>query len=188
MTWTGSMWWLPAIDGILPIGDIIYLGGIGVTAAIDSIGIDNIARFFSEVPNALQQLIQQAGDKAKTISDAVQQSASSNTPSPGDPNWGKGFKNFRALKKYLGSPGEGNEWHHIVEQCQIKRSGFDAETIQNVNNVINISKEVHRKISAYYSSIDPSISSTMRVRDWLAGKSYEFQFQFGLQVLKRFGG
>lgn len=71
--------------------------------------------------------------------------------------------------------------------CQIKRSGFDAETIQNVNNVINISKEVHRKISAYYNnSIDPSISSTMRVRDWLAGKSFEFQF--GLEILKRFGG
>jgi len=64
--------------------------------------------------------------------------------------------------------------------CQIKRSGFDAETIQNVNNVI------HRKISAYYNSIDPSISSTMRVRDWLAGKSFEFQF--GLEILKRFGG
>ena len=64
MAWTGSMWWLPTIDGILPIGDIIYLGGIGVTAAIDSIGIDNIARFFDEVPNAFQQLIQQAGDIA----------------------------------------------------------------------------------------------------------------------------
>ena len=87
LTWTGSMWWLPAIDGILPIGDIIYLGGIGVTAAIDSIGIDNIARFFSEVPNALQQLIQQAGDKAKTISDAVQQSASrGGSGSPSGPN------------------------------------------------------------------------------------------------------
>ena len=60
MAWTGSMWWLPTIDGILPIGDIIYLGGIGVTAAIDSIGIDNIARFFDEVPNAFQQLIQLA--------------------------------------------------------------------------------------------------------------------------------
>ena len=192
LTWTGSMWWLPAIDGILPIGDIIYLGGIGVTAAIDSIGIDNIARFFSEVPNALQQLIQQAGDKAKTISDAVQQSASSNTPSPGDPNWGKGFKNFRALKKYLGSPGEGNEWHHIVEQCQIKRSGFDAETIQNVNNVINISKETHRLISGIYSSVpDPLVfgidTHGMILRNWLTNQSFQVQYQIGLKILKYFG-
>ena len=188
LAWTGSMWWLPAIDGILPIGDIIYLGGIGVTAAIDSIGIDNIARFFSEVPNALQQLIQQAGDKAEAISDAAQQSASSSSPSPRGPNWGKGFRSFDALKKYLGSPEEGNEWHHIVEQCQIRRSGFNTELIQNVDNVINIPKQVHQRLSAYYSSIDPSLSSTMRVRDWLAGKSYSFQYQFGLQMIKRFGG
>ena len=95
LAWTGSMWWLPTIDGILPIGDIIYLGGIGVTAAIDSIGIDNIARFFDEVPNAFQQLIQQAGDKAEAISDAVQQSASgggSGSPS-GPNNWNhRGYK------------------------------------------------------------------------------------------------
>ena len=27
--WTASMWWLPAIDGLIPVGDIIY--GIGIT-------------------------------------------------------------------------------------------------------------------------------------------------------------
>ena len=103
LAWTGSMWWLPTIDGILPIGDIIYLGGIGVTAAIDSIGIDNIARFFDEVPNAFQQLIQQAGDKAEAISDAAQQSAS-----------GGGS----------GSPSGPNNWNHrdyFLKQIQNKR-------------------------------------------------------------------
>ena len=190
LSWTGSMFWLSMIDGLLPIGDIIYLGGILATSVVDfisTIGVDNLARLISEAPNALGQ-VTQGGDKVNALSDSIRQYASGGSPSPGDPNWGKGFKSFSALKKYLGSPGEGNEWHHIVEQCQIKRSGFDAETIQNVNNVINISKEVHRKISAYYNSIDPSISSTMRVRDWLAGKSFEFQFQFGLEILKRFGG
>ena len=186
LAWTGSMWWLPAIDGILPIGDIIYLGGIGVTAAIDSIGIDNIARFFSEVPNALQQLIQQAGDKAEAISDAAQQSASSSSPSPRGPNWGKGFKTFKMLKEYLGHPGKGNEWHHIVEQCQIKNSGFKAEIIQNVNNVVNISAETHRKISAFYSS-KHSFTEGLTLRNWLAGQSFSVQYEWGLRILKMFG-
>ena len=39
-------------------------------------------------------------------------------------NAGKGFETFNDLKKYLGSPGEGNQWHQIVEQSQIKKSGF----------------------------------------------------------------
>ena len=25
--WWGGMWWLPAVDAVLPIGDIIYVGG-----------------------------------------------------------------------------------------------------------------------------------------------------------------
>ena len=33
----------------------------------------------------------------------------------------KGYKTFKTLKKRLGSPGEGNEWHHIVEQCQANK-------------------------------------------------------------------
>ena len=34
--WTGSMWWLPAIDGALPIGDIIFAvttAGVAITLA-----------------------------------------------------------------------------------------------------------------------------------------------------------
>ena len=31
----------------------------------------------------------------------------------------KGFNSFKDLKAELGSPGEGNAWHHIVEQSQI---------------------------------------------------------------------
>ena len=80
------------------------------------------------------------------------------------------------------------DWHHIVEQCQIKRSNFDVQLIQNPRNLISIDRGVHRKISAYYSRIDPYYSSTMRIRDWLNGQSYEVQYEFGLKVIKMFGG
>ncbi|MDI6619744.1 MAG: hypothetical protein QME45_14005 [Clostridiales bacterium] len=100
---------------------------------------------------------------------------------------GKGFDNFNALKKNLGPAGEGKAWHHVVEQSQIQKSGFSPQQIHNTNNVIAVDSATHAKISGYYNSIDASLSDTMRVRDWLAGQSFETQYQFGMDVLKRFG-
>ena len=36
----------------------------------------------------------------------------------------RGFETFGQLKKEIGSPGEGKEWHHIVEQCQMKKAVY----------------------------------------------------------------
>ena len=100
----------------------------------------------------------------------------------------KGYKSFYQVKKAIGSPGQGREWHHIVEQSQIKKSGFDVQMIQNPKNLISIDKGIHRKISGYYNSIDIRLKSGIKVRDWLAGQSYEAQYEFGIKVLKMFGG
>jgi hypothetical protein len=99
---------------------------------------------------------------------------------------GKGFETFNDAKKFLGSPGEGNQWHHIVEQSQINKSGFSATQIQNTNNLIAVDKATHAKISGYYSS-KQAFTEGKTVRDWLAGQSYEKQFEFGMQKLKDFG-
>ena len=99
---------------------------------------------------------------------------------------GTGFANHRQLKRYLGKAGDGMDWHHIVEQIQIKKSGFLAKQIHNVDNVLAVDKTVHRQISGYYSSIRP-FTNGLRVRDWLAGQSFESQFAFGMQVLRDFG-
>ena len=125
------------------------------------------------------------------------------TPSPNKPNddefdktidrntynVNKGYSSFQKLKRAIGSAGKGNDWHHIVEQCQIRKSGFDVQMIQNEKNVIAISKKVHRKISGYYSSI-PKDGSTggLTVRNFLSGKSYQFQYEYGIKILKMFGG
>lgn len=100
----------------------------------------------------------------------------------------KGYNSFYQVKKAIGSPGQGREWHHIVEQSQIKKSGFDVQMIQNSKNLISIDKGIHRKISDYYNSIDIRLKSGIKVRDWLAGQSYEAQYEFGIKVLKMFGG
>lgn len=98
---------------------------------------------------------------------------------------GKGFDTYRQLKNEIGSPGAGNEWHHIVEQSQISKSGFSPQMIQNTNNIISISKTTHRAISGYYSSVQP-FTNGMIVRNWLAGQSFNAQYEFGINVIKMF--
>ncbi len=98
---------------------------------------------------------------------------------------GKGFDTYRQLKNEIGSPGAGNEWHHIVEQSQIAKSGFSPQMIQNTNNIMSISKTTHRAISGYYSSVQP-FTNGMIVRNWLAGQSFNAQYEFGINVIKMF--
>ena len=79
------------------------------------------------------------------------------------------------------------EVHHIVERCQEGKSGFSKEQIEAASNKISLPYDVHRKLSGYYSS-KPKEYGGLRVRDWLAGKSFEFQTQFGIDKIKEFGG
>ena len=108
-------------------------------------------------------------------------------PPPNNNNNNKGYNSFSQVKKAVGSPGAGNQWHHIVEQSQIRKSGFDVQLIQNPKNLLSVSKGVHQQISGYYSSVQ-DFSNGMRVRDWLAGQSYQAQYNFGIGIIQMFGG
>ncbi|EIW16274.1 MULTISPECIES: hemagglutinin repeat-containing protein [Pelosinus] len=104
---------------------------------------------------------------------------------------GGSFKTFKELKAFLGSPGAGNQWHHIVEQAQqnAKRAGFAAEEINSVENIIALQSgkgSYHSEISAFYSS-KPDFTKGLTVRDWLANKSFQEQFEFGMNYLRKFG-
>lgn len=48
----------------------------------------------------------------------------------------------------------------------------------------------HQRISGFYSSIQPLIigSDTLTVCQWLQTKSFEFQWQFGIEIIEKFGG
>jgi RHS repeat-associated protein len=100
----------------------------------------------------------------------------------------EGYTSFRALKNAIGSPGKGKIWHHIVEQCQAKttRAGFDAELIHNPNNVIAIDKEINQLIANDYSKTY-GFTDGKTLRDWLNTQSYEVQYQYGLDFLKKYG-
>lgn len=101
----------------------------------------------------------------------------------------RGFNTFDDLKAFLGSPGPNCQWHHLVEQSQITRSGFSTQNINNLQNIVSLpsgSGSVHAQISGYFSS-KPAFTNGLTVRDWLAGKSFDEQIEFGINKLKEFG-
>jgi hypothetical protein len=98
------------------------------------------------------------------------------------------FSTFYQLKQFLGSPGPGNEWHHIVEQYPANLKRFGAQAIQSTDNVVAVPKSLHRglgTISAYYSG-KTEFTGGLTVRDWLAPQSFEAHRAFGIKVLKRY--
>ena len=96
------------------------------------------------------------------------------------------FTSFNRLKNFLGSPGFNSAWHHTVEQCQIAKSGFSPQMINNTTNIISVDIATHARISAYYNSIQ-GFTNGVRVRDWLAGQSFQAQYDFGIKVLMDYG-
>ncbi len=148
-------------------------------------GVGEVARGL-KIANRTIDAVDAAYDVARNVdnvADAVSSGRKVTNAIP--PTNGKGYDTFKQLKNALGSPGEGNEWHHIVEQSQIIKSGFSPQIIQNTNNIYAVSKTTHHAISGYYTSIQP-FTGGLRVRNWLAGQSYEYQYEFGLNVIKMF--
>ena len=93
-----------------------------------------------------------------------------------------------ATGRHMTVPGvpteEKQEIHHIVEQCQIGKSGFSSAEINLINNKVAIPRSAHHKISGHYSS-KPAELNGLRVRDWLAGKTFEEQYEYGLKILQQ---
>ncbi|WP_426730883.1 Tox-REase-5 domain-containing protein [Myxococcus faecalis] len=110
---------------------------------------------------------------------------SSSTP-PAGPGGMKSYSSFKSFKRAMGPAGPGKEWHHIVEQTDGNVGRFGPKAIHNTENVVALDKELHMKVSAFYSS-NQRISGGKTVREWLRAQSYEAQREFGLNILRDFG-
>ena len=97
----------------------------------------------------------------------------------------RGYSSYYKFKKMYGNAGAGMEWHHIVEQRSANISRFGAEKIHNIDNMKILPTDVHRRISGHYSS--RYMNTNFTIRDWLNDKSFEFQYEYGKNVLKRYG-
>ncbi|MGA4289287.1 RHS repeat-associated core domain-containing protein [Ralstonia nicotianae] len=95
------------------------------------------------------------------------------------------YNNYRQAKAALGSK-PGMELHHIVEQCQASasRSGFSMSRINSTDNLMWLSKDVHKDISAYYSARQ-SMDSAGSFRNSLNGTGWDSQYQKGLEIIRR---
>ena len=165
------------LSGLSVVEDIAGLTSSAILAyhgLSDLVGVSNIARPTEiKSPDGTSRSVECGGKGKNALDNGL------------EPN--KGFSSFDALKKYIGSAGKGRHWHHIVEQSQIDKSGFDPELIHNTNNIISVDAATHAKITGYYSRKNFNFTGGLSVRDWLAGQSYDFQYEFGLNVLRDYG-
>jgi hypothetical protein len=94
----------------------------------------------------------------------------------------RAFNSEAQLKNYLKKAPKGMHWHHIVEQN--KAAQFGQRRIQSIENIVAIPEKEHTELSAFYAS-KQQFSESMRVRHWLRGQSFEEQYEFGMEQLKR---
>jgi hypothetical protein len=95
-----------------------------------------------------------------------------------------GYTSFRAAKYDLGSAGPGRVYDHVVEQSQIGRSGFAPQEIHHPFNLNPVDAALNQQKANYYSSIR-GFTGGKRVRDWLNGRSFRDQYEFGMDVLAK---
>lgn len=103
---------------------------------------------------------------------------------------GRGYQCFSAFKQTEGIAGEGQAWHHIVEQTPGNVERFGAETIHNTENLAQLPHgpgTIHNQISGFYSSKQP-FTGGQTLRQWLSSQSFEEQATFGRNVIQQFGG
>ena len=83
---------------------------------------------------------------------------------------------------------EDGEWHHIVEQQTVEKGINAGTSVYNSQNTVAISKNLHHKISGYYSSL---YKNGQTFRQYVNTLPYEQQYAEGLRVLselaKQFG-
>lgn len=102
-----------------------------------------------------------------------------------------GFRSFSAFKRALGRAGTSGgsklHWHHVVEQTPGNVARFGGQAVHNPGNMIKVTASVHGKISGYYSSVQPSFTGSLTVRQWLSTQSFAAQAAFGNETLRKFG-
>lgn len=104
-----------------------------------------------------------------------------------------GYWTFNAFKSAVGSPRANYQWHHIVEQSNLFKKGWDARAIHNRNNLVQIPTGVHQKcINSWMArngvrSFGASAASNQTMRQWVQSQSFSTQHQVGVALLRYCG-
>lgn len=176
----GGLGMMATASVVAAVGTAGAIGGkIAIAGGVCVIGAE-IAFRMGAITASQRQMIQTAGVIATIIGGITYIISAAYDPVIDN---GTSYPTFEAFKKANPVTVAGNHWHHIVEQNQIGHSGFPPELIHNTRNLIELTKANHDKITGYYASIR-DFSEGLRVREWLIGKSFEEQYQFGIEKIK----
>ena len=99
----------------------------------------------------------------------------------------KTLKELQAGVRELPKPGY--EKHHNVERGTVENAKrFPQSQLEGPDNIVAIPKQKHREIGEWYSTkIYDDKFGGRTPRDYLRGKDWDEQYQFGLEVLRKFG-
>ena len=93
----------------------------------------------------------------------------------------------------MGKACPGLAWHHLVAQTTSNLQIFGAEAIHNTGNLLPLeygSGSIHQEITNFYNSIQPELTGSegMTVREWIGRQSVGEKQDFGVRVVRAFGG
>ncbi|WP_241758323.1 hypothetical protein [Myxococcus landrumensis] len=151
-----------------------------------SLSVNGMARMsLVAVPVGRAAAVLSGGPVAAIILQRVGEGADSGSTPPSGLTGAKSYSSFKSFKRAMGPAGPGKEWHHIVEQTDGNVGRFGSKAIHNEKNIVALDKDLHTRVSAFYSSIQYRVtgSRTMTVRDWMRSQSFEAQRDFGLRAL-----
>lgn len=163
--------------------DTKTLTSTGIAEGLKASGVDaDKANAIAEIADAGVGLALSAGMAGSNAITAVSKVAAKGST--------QGFNSFSAFKRAMGPAGQGQAWHHIVEQTPGNLAKFGNQTIHNTGNLMKLphgAGSIHAKISGHYSS-KQFFTNGQTVRQWLSTQSYQAQYDYGIKMLKQFGG
>ena len=159
---------IPGADVVATIKALVDLGRIAIELGNDEDEINKAIDFVKHGPYTLDQLRVDQNDKEFSSFNAFKKT------SPAE-----------FLLKEYGSAGDGKEYHHIVEQGGANEDNIPAQELHSTENIIPLPGPIHDLVSAEYSKEHDE--SGITVRQWLQTQSFEKQYEYGLDVLRKLG-
>lgn len=95
-------------------------------------------------------------------------------------------RTLRELQADVRVPRRGTEVHHIVEQGDAVRGGYDRSRIDHPDNLVRISTLRHWQLTAWYQYTQPEYGS-LSPRNYLRDKPWQTRYEIGLEALRKQG-
>ena len=93
------------------------------------------------------------------------------------------FRTFKkVVKKSSLDPGDGREWHHIVNQNSTNRKNFRSR-LHCTDNLISLPKAIHHEVTAHYNRKHKWTKGDF-VRDVINKRTWREQYEYGVRVLR----